>query len=192
MKLTAYRLLAFLLLIALSVGFGFAFDAVATAVEKHNAPRVESLAVEVSAQAEQNGIPEPVIWAMLCEASGFQSNAANGDRVGLMQLTHAQLNEARTLLLGLDAADAGMLYDPSTNLSAGCAYLSHLYLRYGTWELVFAAYFAGSDTMDAWLADPKLSDDSGVLKAFPDSDINELVHRILRTAELYEELYYNA
>ncbi len=192
MKLTAYRLLAFLLLIALSVGFGFAFDAAATAVEKHNCPRVESLADEVKAQADQNGIPEPVIWAMLCEASDFQSNAVHGERVGLMQLTHAQLNAARTSLLGLNAVDAGMLYDPSTNLSAGCAHLSQLYLRYGTWELVFAAYFAGEDTVDAWLADPDLLDEAGVLKRIPDSDIDALTRRILRTSELYEKLYYNA
>ena len=39
MKLTSRRLIALFLLILLSVGFGFAFDGIATAIEKHKYAR---------------------------------------------------------------------------------------------------------------------------------------------------------
>ncbi len=193
MKLTVWRVLAFLLLIALSVGFGFAFDAAATAIEKHNYPRPDSLAEAVSREAAAYALPEAVIWATMQTGSEFASNAVSPEgRIGLMQLTPERFDAIRAELLGLEPTDPGMLYDPATNLSTACAWLSYLYEHYGVWELVFAAYHVGTDTVDAWLSDPTLTDQSGVLTAIPDKDVADYTARMQKAVSYYEKLYYQS
>lgn len=191
MRLTAWRVGAFLLLIALSIGFGFGFDAVATAVERSNHPRPEGLAPSVAENAASYGIPEHILWATLKVNSDFTSNAvSDGGAIGLCQLTPAQFSFICTELLGTEAQDAGMLYDPATNLRAGSAYLSYLYDRYGVWNHTFAAYRAGTEAVDAWLADPALVSEQGVLTEIPNPETAEFVESMQKAVRYYAELYY--
>ena len=88
--------------------------------------------------------------------------------------------------------DAGMLYDPATNLRAGAALLSELYRRYGVWETVYAAYFAGEAQVDLWLADPELVNEQGRLQSIPDKATAKYVKQTVKATELYEKLYYSA
>ncbi len=193
MKLTVWRVLAFLLLIALSVGFGFAFDATATAIEKHRYPRPEELSEAVARESAAHAIPEAVIWATMHSGSNFASNAVSPEgRIGLMQITPERFDAIREELLGLDATDAGLLYDPATNLSAACAWLSHLYEHYGVWDLVYAAYHVGTEAVDAWLSDPALTDEAGVLVRIPDPDAADYTARMKKTVSYYESLYYQS
>jgi soluble lytic murein transglycosylase len=189
-KLTVWRVVAFLLLCALSVGFGFAFDAAATAVERHAYPQKAELADAVSRNAEEYGIPEAILWATLRSGSHFASNAvSDSGAVGLMQLTPAQFGFICTELLGQEPLDAGMLYDPETNLQCGSAYLSYLYRYYGIWDLVYAAYRAGTDTVDAWLTDPACTNGQGVLTTIPDAEVAAYVTAMKKAVSLYRELY---
>ena len=190
MKLNVWRLLAFLLLIALSVGFGFGFDAVATAIERSTYPCPEEYAEPIRQMSERYALPEPVLWGFLQNASRFESNAVHGEAIGLMQLTPTQFSYIRKNLLGEESAESGLLYDPSTNLNAGCAYLSHLYQRYGVWDLTFAAYCVGADTVDAWLTDPELVDSRGALTEIPDVEVREYVEGVERVIEQYRTLYF--
>ena len=190
MRITAWRVVAFLLLIALSVGFGFAFDAVATAVERRNHPRPDSLAASVAENAEAYGIPEHILWAMLKVNSNFTSNAVSEDgAIGLCRLTPTQFSFICTELLDTEAMDVGMLYDPATNLRAGSAYLSYLYDRYGVWDHAFAAYRAGVDTVDTWLTDPALVNPQGVLSEIPDGEVSAFVTDMKKAVRSYETLY---
>lgn len=189
MKLTLQRVIAFLLLIALSVGFGFGFDAVATAIEKRNHPRPDSLALSVSANAKEFGIPEPILWAVICECSDFASNALGEDgAIGLMQITPARYEEICEILEE-EPLDTGILYDPETNLRLGAAYISHLYRRYGVWDTVFAAYYAGVEATDAWLRDEETVTPLGTLQNLP-KDTERFIKRINDSVELYGKLYY--
>ena len=86
---------------------------------------------------------------------------------------------------------AGMLYDPATNLRAGTAWLSELYGRYGVWETVYAAYYAGTDTVDMWLKNPDLVSEQGRLQNVPDKAAEEYIEETAKSAELYQKLYYN-
>lgn len=189
MKLTLQRVIAFLLLIALSVGFGFGFDAVATAIEKKNHPRPDSIAPHISDNARTFGIPEPILWAIACECSDFASNAVgeNG-AIGLMQITPEHY-EVICEILEEEPLDTGILYDPQTNLRLGAAYLSHLYRRYGVWDTVFAAYFAGTEATDAWLTDEKTVTPMGTLQNLP-KDVSRFIKRVNDSVELYSKLYY--
>ena len=86
---------------------------------------------------------------------------------------------------------SGMLYDPATNLRAGAALISELYRRYGVWETVYAAYYAGEAQVDLWLADPEIVNAQGRLENIPDKATAKYVKQMQKAVELYEKLYYN-
>lgn len=191
MKFNARYLLIFCLILALSIGFGFAFDAICTAVEYKNHPRPDEFAQTVADCAEAFGVPESILWAaILCE-SDFQSNKrSDNGAIGLLQITPERLDAVCRDLLSEPTPDAGMLYAPATNLRIGTAEISHLYQKYGSWEGVFAARFAGVAQVDLWCADPDCLDDRGMLRSIPDKATAAFVSRVLDAARLYTELYY--
>lgn len=191
MKLNARHAAIVAILLALSIGFGFAFDAVATAIERARNPRPDEFAELIEQNASAYGVPEAVLWAVARVESGFASNARGTDgSIGLMQLTPAEFDMIRTDILGEDTLDAGLLYDPATNLSAGAAYLSYLYQLYGSWRTAFAAYEAGCDAVNAWLKDSRYADGIGSLKKIPNAELERLVGRMDRALSLYTKLYY--
>ena len=123
--------------------------------------------------------------------SRFVSNAVSDDgRIGLTQLDPELFDFICTELLEKDQLESGMLYDPATNIEAGAAYLSYLYEKYGVWDTVYAAYVAGTDAVDAWLANEELVTPQGTLASIPDSDAARYVKDMRRAVELYYELYY--
>ena len=189
MKLTLRHLLIFFLIAACSVGFGFAFDGVATAVEKRNHPRPETITPFVEKYAREFGVPETVIWATVCTESNFASNATRDGKVGLMMISPALYETVCREVLGEEPLDSGILYDPQTNLRVGTAYLSYLYRRYGVWDSVYAAYFAGTDAVDAWLTDPAHVSEQGFLKDLP-RDVQAHIEEVQKTVALYGKLYY--
>lgn len=193
MKLNARHVIIFLLLILLSVAFAFGFDAAATAVERRQYPQPKELADSVKQASQEHGIPEAILWATLCTGSDFASNhVSDSGEIGLMQLTPAQFDFICTELWGKEPMDAGMLYDPDTNLQAGSAYLSYLYTRYGVWEQVFAAYASDTETVNAWLSDPAYVSPQGVLKDIPDARVAAYVKDMTQAVELYTKLYYQS
>ena len=193
MKLNLRHVTIFLILLALSVGFGFGFDAVCTAVERHNHPRPTTLAASVESNAAEFGIPESILWATVKTGSDFASNAISPTgEIGLMQLTPTQFNFICTTLLEGAPLDAGLLYEPETNLRAGSAWLSYLYGKYGVWEHVFVAYHLGTEATDAWLADPAHVNARGELLEFPTRAAEQYAKDTARAVEFYNQLYYQA
>ena len=191
MKLNARSFAIIAALLALSIGFGFAFDGIATAIEKKQYPLTERYADEIRDVAEQYGIPEVVLWAIVRTESGFASNLEGKDGgIGLMQLTPDEFAMIQTDILQKEPEDAGLLYDPAKNLASGAAYLSFLYQRYGVWETVFAAFDTGTDKVDAWLADPECVGEFGTLENIPDPKTARFVRDVTKARELYVKLYF--
>lgn len=193
MKINYHRLIAFFLLIALSVGFGFAFDAIATAIERHRYPTVSHYAADVRACADEFGVPETVLWAFLRTESNFTSNlvSKNGE-IGLMQLSPERFRSIYADILCEPVPEDGLLYDPTTNLRAGAALISALYDRYGVWETVYAAYFIGEAQVDLWLADERYVSAQGRLQNLPDKPTEKYIKKMTKTVKLYKRLYYTA
>lgn len=192
MKITYQRIIAFFVLIALSVGFGFAFDGIATAIEKRKYPLNTRYQQPIQDSATEFGIPETVLWATICTESDFVSNlVSDTGEIGLMQLSPERFQTIYTDILHESAPDSGMLYDPATNLRAGAALISELYRRYGVWETVYAAYYAGEAQVDLWLADPEIVNAQGRLENIPDKATAKYVKQMQKAVELYEKLYYN-
>ncbi|MBE6589923.1 MAG: lytic transglycosylase domain-containing protein [Ruminococcaceae bacterium] len=193
MKLNLRRILIFLLIVALSVGFGFAFDAIATAVEKSTYPLSESYREDVRANAEEFGIPEHILWGFVKTQSDFSSNKVSSDgSIGLTQLTPDEFFMISKDILGEPTEQAELLYAPSANLRCGAAYLSSLYHRYGVWETAFAAYEVGTETVDAWLLDPTLLGDNGILAKIPDENAARFAKETAKACEYYKRLYFES
>lgn len=192
MKLTVQRVLIFFLIFLLSVGFGFGYNAVADKLERRKYPQSPAYADMIADCSQTFGVPEAVIWATVQSESNFVSSAVSGDAVGLMKITPARLEQVCRDILHEPVPDAGMLYDPATNLRVGTACLSSLYQKYGMWESVYAAWFAGQSETDGWLNDPKCLNQQGKLVKIPDAKCASFVARTAKAAEMYAKLYYGA
>ena len=191
MKLNARSFAIIAAILALSIGFGFAFDGIATAIEKKQYPLSPRYADDIREAAEEYGIPEVVLWAIVRTESGFASNLEGKDGgIGLMQLTPETFAMIQTNILKEPPEDKGRLYDPEKNLACGAAYLSFLYQRYGVWETVFAAFDAGTDAVDAWLANPEYVSELGTLENIPNTATAHFVREVSKARELYIKLYF--
>ncbi len=191
MKLNARSFAVIAAILLLSIGFGFAFDGVATAIEKKQYPLSPRYADDIHDAAEEYGIPEVVLWAIVQTESGFVSNLEGKDGgIGLMQLTPDAFAMIQTDILKKAPEDKGLLYDPEKNLECGAAYLSFLYQRYGVWETVFAAFDAGTDSVDAWLANPEYVSELGTLQNIPNTQTARFVRDVTKARELYTKLYF--
>lgn len=191
MKFNARSFAIIATILVLSIGFGFAFDGVATAIEKKQYPLSPRYAEDIRNAAEKYGIPEVVLWAIVQTESGFASNLEGKDGgIGLMQLTPDTFAMIQTDILKETPEDKGRLYDPEKNLECGAAYLSFLYQRYGVWETVFAAFDAGTDAVDAWLANSEYVSELGTLKNIPNTATARFVQDVVDARELYIKLYF--
>ena len=191
MKFNARSFAIIAAILVLSIGFGFAFDGVATAIEKKQYPLSPRYAEDIRNAAEKYGIPEVVLWAIVQTESGFASNLEGKDGgIGLMQLTPDTFAMIQTDILKETPEDKGRLYDPEKNLECGAAYLSFLDQRYGVWETVFAAFDAGTDAVDAWLADSEYVSELGTLKNIPNTATARFVQDVVDARELYIKLYF--
>lgn len=191
MKLNARSFAIVAAILVLSIGFGFAFDGIATAIEKNRYPLSERYADDIRAVASEYGVPEVIIWATVRTESRFTSNLEGDDGgIGLMQLTPEEFAMIQTDILRVTPEDKGLLYDPQKNLQCGTAYLSYLYQRYGVWETVFAAFDAGTASVDAWLANPEYVTELGTLKNIPDKRTARFVRDVMKARELYIKLYF--
>ena len=193
MKLTVQRLLIFFLLIPLSIGFGLGYDAAATAVEKKMYPIPSRYATLIEEQAAEFGIPPSIVFAVVkCESEFEGDLLSENGAVGLMQITPQQMSLVYTEVFHEPVPDAGILYDPKTNLRIGTAWLSHLHQIYGVWDTVYAAWCAGIDTANAWLLDANVINGQGRLERIPDKATAKFVSNAKKSEEMYTKLYFSA
>jgi len=191
MKFNARSLAIIAAILVLSIGFGFAFDGIATAIEKNQYPLSPRYANDIREVATEYGIPEVILWAIVRTESNFSSNYEGEDGgIGLMQLTPDEFTMIQSDILHITPEDKGLLYDPQKNLQCGAAYLSYLYERYGVWETVFAAFDAGIASVDAWLATPEYVTELGTLKNIPNTKTARFVRDVEKARELYINLYF--
>ena len=191
MKLNLRRILILILIAGLSVGFGFAFDGIADQIERKRYPINDTYRELIARESEAFGIPEATVWALVHTESSFVSNAVSeSGEIGLLQISPQHLSVIYQKALGEPAPVEGLLFDPTTNLHAGCAWLSYLYQKYGTWETTLTAWHAGEEQTDRWLMDPDLSDDLGQFEQIPTKDAEKFVFSVLHATEVYTRLYF--
>lgn len=186
MKNALRRTVAAILIIALSIGIGFAYDRIRDRIDRRLYPR--DYAEYVGRYSAMYGVPEQIIYAVIKVESNFESNAvSHAGAVGLMQLmpdTFAWLCERQN-----ESLDPGLLYDPETNIRYGVYYLSYLYHEFGLWNSVYAAYNAGPTRVRDWSADTRYADENGALANIPFEETRAYVARVEEAVELYRKLY---
>lgn len=133
----------------------------------------------VERQAERFGLERAEVYAVIMAESRFDKNAVSRvGACGLMQLMPATA-EFCARMTGMKDPD---LFDPETNITLGCYYLSYLKESFDG-ENVYAAYNAGEGTVRLWL-----EKGSGI--AFPETA--EYVKRVTDYKKIYTLLYFFA
>ena len=186
MKKALLRSLAIILIIIVSVLAGLIIDNICDSIDRRTHPR--TYAEYVEKYSRMYGVPEEVIFATIRTESNFVSNAvSSAGAVGLMQLmpdTFLWLCEKNG-----EELDAGMLYDPETNIRYGTCYLAYLYSEFGLWETVYAAYNCGPGRVKEWQTSEDYADENGVLINIPFKETAGYVKKVSKAVAIYEKLY---
>ncbi len=138
-------------------------------------------------QAEQAGIAPAWAYAILRAESAWMSDARSGaDARGLMQLvpSTAALVAKRN---GLNWAGAASLYDPTVNIALGTRYLAQMAQRFdGSIWLASAAYNAGPNRVDRWLASRSALAPDLFVATMPYKETREYVARVMAFSVIYD------
>ena len=141
----------------------------------------------VVAQAEQAGIDPAWAYGILRSESAWVNDARSGaDARGLMQLlpATAALVARRN---GLNWGGGDTLYDPSVNIELGTRYLAQLAARYnGAPWLTSAAYNAGPNRVDQWLAARGTLAPDLFIATMPFKETREYVARVMAFSLIYD------
>lgn len=181
------RSIVIIVILILSLVCGLIFQTVLENIDRKNYPKKFNEFVEK--YAYEYGIPEYVVYSVIKVESDFESGAVSGaGAVGLMQMTPDTFNWITSKWK--ENLDSAMLYDPETNIKYGTYYLSYLYVRYGSWNEVYAAYNAGLGKVDEWLANDSLTDQNGKLEKIPYKETSDYVEKVFKANEIYKRLYY--
>jgi soluble lytic murein transglycosylase len=81
---------------------------------------------------------------------------------------------------------------PNTNIQLGTRYFKDLLDHFnGQPEYALAAYNAGSDRVENWLAEGRFRDPQEFVESIPFTETREYVQAIMRNASVYKKLYQN-
>ncbi|MBR6789825.1 MAG: lytic transglycosylase domain-containing protein [Oscillospiraceae bacterium] len=142
----------------------------------------------VTACAEEFGLDEELIYAVISCESGFDPEAvSSADARGLMQLTEDAFDWVQ-FRLGEDG-DYADIFDPEVNIRAGSAMLSLLIEELGDERSAVAAYHSGLNQVKEWLADTEYSEDGKRLDIIPTPNTREYADRVDNARHIYENLY---
>jgi len=187
LKSTIVRSVVIVVILCLSLVIGYVYQTIWHQIDLNTHPR--DFAEYVTRYAEEYGVPEYILYAVIKTESDFESNMlSETGEVGLMQISPETFSWLLTLTK--ENLDPGILYDPETNIRYGAYMLSYLYTEYSRWNTVFAIKEAGQTTVDAWMYDRNLTDELGNLVKFPDEATETYVDQINETMETYRRLYY--
>lgn len=188
LRSTLVRSVVIIVILCLSLACGFLYQTIWHRIDLENHPI--RFAEYVTKYAEEYGVPEYILYAVIKTESNFESNklSENGE-VGLMQISPDTFTWLLTLTR--ENLEPGILYDPETNIRYGAYMLSYLYTEYSRWNTVFAILYTGQDTVDGWMTNRSLTDELGNLTTFPDEETQKYVDTVNETVDTYKELYYS-
>lgn len=153
-----------------------------------------ALKSEVESSAHDAGIDPAWAYGIIRAESAWMTDAHSGaDAYGLMQLLPGTaMRLAKTQKIAYrTAAD---LYDPATNIALGTQYLSKMSTRFnGRNWLATAAYNAGPESVDRWLAQRGTLDPDIFVETIPYRETREYVSSVLAFSVIYDwRLHQNA
>lgn len=142
---------------------------------------------EIRAQSKRNGLDPAWVAGQTRAESSFMPNARSGaDARGLMQLMPAT-GAATAQRLGVPWLGSDSLYDPSTNLRLGTAYMRQMLDRFDKLPyMAIAAYNAGPTPIGRWRADRSQLDPDFFIETIPYKETRDYVARVLAFSVIYD------
>ncbi len=147
-----------------------------------------SHAQDIQASAERHGVDPLLVAAVIkCESNWDENAQSAAGAIGLMQVMPQTSSElARMGLVDSGAYDPSNLFDPTTNIEYGTAYLAFLEKNLSSTDQVIAAYNAGMGKVEEWLAQPgELADNI----TYPET--REYLRRVSEAYQGYRDSYPN-
>ena len=142
---------------------------------------------EIRAQSQVNGLDPAWVAGETRAESAFMPNARSGaDARGLMQLLPGT-GALTAQRLGLVWQGGESLYDASTNITLGTAYLRQMVDHFSGFPyLAIAAYNAGPAPVERWLAQRPGLDPDFFIESIPYKETREYVARVLAFSVVYD------
>jgi soluble lytic murein transglycosylase len=144
----------------------------------------------LTGKARSTGIDPLLVASVIRQESAFDAGARSvADARGLMQVLPS-VGAASAQRLGLSDFDPMLLFQPDLNLDFGIDHLAAALGRFGIVEHTLAAYNAGVDRVERWLAIRGAAQDPEVfVERIPFAETRDYVRRVLRSHALYRALY---
>ena len=143
----------------------------------------------VEKYSQSNNLSEEFVLSVIECESGFDKNAVSYlGAQGLMQImpeTFRWLQEKR----GEELPD-GSIFEPETAIDYGCYFYGMLMRQFEDEATAVAAYHAGANQVEKWLADERYSSDGKTLTDIPYPTTKKYVEKVMRVKEIYKKLYY--
>ncbi len=144
---------------------------------------------DLKRSSDANGLDPYLVASLIRQESEFNPNAVSrANAVGLMQLL-PKTGKLVAKEVKLRRYNASQLYTPAVNMQLGTRYFRGMVDKFGSFEYALAAYNAGSDRVDEWLAQGKYRDPQEFVESIPFTETREYVQAILRNASVYKQLY---
>ncbi|MGI9102331.1 MAG: transglycosylase SLT domain-containing protein [Terriglobales bacterium] len=145
---------------------------------------------DVKKHAETNGLDPFLVASLIRQESEFNPDAiSHANAIGLMQVLPGTGKKlARELKVRRFSSD--QLLTPEFNLRLGTRYFRELVDHFnGRVEYALAAYNAGTDRVESWLANGNYRDPQEFVESIPFTETREYVQAILRNMTVYKRLY---
>ena len=141
----------------------------------------------VTKYAEQYGVEENLIYALIKAESNFNPDAVSHQNAkGLMQLMQSTAEDlAKKSKIDLNNEN---ILEPEVNIQLGTQYIASLLNKYDCVEVALAAYNAGSGNVDKWISSGKIKADGSDIENIPYKETNTYVRKIMRDYEIYKQL----
>ncbi|MEG2813549.1 MAG: lytic transglycosylase domain-containing protein [Oscillospiraceae bacterium] len=139
--------------------------------------------------AKEYKVDKNLIFAIVNTESDFKEDAVSkvGAR-GLMQLMPKTFDWVKTKLKDKTTTYDDM-FDPEKNVKFGAYLICILLEEFDDNEAAIAAYHAGRGAVNKWLNDERYSDNKKNLKKIPISDTEHYVRKVMKSYEMYQEIY---
>lgn len=147
---------------------------------------------DLKTYSHENGLDPGLVASLIRQESEFNPGAiSHANAWGLMQLLPSVgKGEAKELKVRYFVQE--QLLSPNVNLRLGTRYLKEMIGHYnGQVEYALAAYNAGTNRVDDWMANGKFRDVAEFVESIPFTETREYVQAIMRNAQVYRRLYPN-
>ncbi len=142
---------------------------------------------EVYRYSSRYQVPPSVVFSVIkCESNFDPEAKSRAGAIGLMQIMPDTFNWLSRRCGGDYTPE--QISQPGANIHVGVYYLSWLYERFGSWDLVYAGYNAGHNRVKNWQNEGILHNEKGQLQ-IPIRETAAYVEKVSVYREKYLEYY---